>query len=145
MNLGMYNFDGKWYSVSRIVELSKKIKPKQVIVDDYVHLLSQPVWAPVRPIDVLMFPKEYPEHDNRIKKANMKFPILVNNGNIIDGIHRLCKAYRKKQKKISARIIDNNTLKKAQFHLLTDNEKNRRANIVGLWQLKGDNTLYNIS
>ncbi len=145
MDLGMYNADGKWYSVSRIVELSKKIKPKQVQVNDYVHLLSYPVWQPIKPIDVLMFPKEHPEHYTRIKKANMKYPILVNGDNIIDGIHRLCKAYINKQSKISARVINNETLKKAQFRLLADNEKNRRANVVGLWQLKGDDNFYNIN
>jgi hypothetical protein len=57
-------------------------------------------------------------HQERVEKADPQFPILLLNKNnewlIIDGVHRLVKAFQAKQKTIKAKIISEAMLKKYQ-------------------------------
>jgi hypothetical protein len=36
-------------------------------------------------------PEKYYEEYNRINKANLNYPIIIDKNNIIDGVHRLTK------------------------------------------------------
>ncbi len=55
-------------------------------------------------------------HQKRVEEADLKFPILLLNKNdkwlIIDGVHRLVKAFQSKEKIIKAKIISADMLKK---------------------------------
>ena len=65
-------------------------------------------------MDVLNNPKKkkYREDYIKIKKANLDYPIIVYNGNIIDGMHRLSKLYLLKKNEVKAYNFDKNLMKK---------------------------------
>lgn len=60
------------------------------------------------PINVINNKDKYVNHYNRIIKANLDYPIIMNkNGIIIDGVHRLSKAYLNNNDIINAYIFNN--------------------------------------
>ena len=54
--------------------------------------------------DVLSNPKKYPDHIKRIDTADLKQPILVHNGIVVDGIHRLVRAKREGKKLLAINL-----------------------------------------
>lgn len=65
--------------------------------------------------EVIQNPKHYPNHYQRILKADLTYPICIaksKNGKwfVLDGTHRLAKAYIDNLKTIKAKIIPNNKL-----------------------------------
>ena len=63
-------------------------------------------------IDVIKNPKKYKNEINGIKKSNLKYPIIMDEKHIIDGVHRLSKAFLQDKKYIKAYIFDKNLMKK---------------------------------
>lgn len=57
---------------------------------------------PYAPNDVLRNPKQYKEDYEKITKANLKYPIIVINNLIADGIHRITHAIMNDKKKMKA-------------------------------------------
>ena len=49
---------------------------------------------------------------NRIKSADLSYPIIMHNGIIYDGVHRYVKAMMLKKKTINAYVFDNKLMKK---------------------------------
>ena len=72
------------------------------------------------PLDVLDNKVKYEKEYNRILNANLKYPIIVHNNIIIDGIHRLTKAWLMGKKTIKVYNFDKNIMKK----FLIDNKGN---------------------
>ena len=64
------------------------------------------------PNDVIKNPKKYKNEMDRIKKANLKYPIIMDEKYVIDGVHRLSKAYLRDKKYIKAYIFDKKLMKK---------------------------------
>ncbi len=66
------------------------------------------------PMDVIKNPKDkkYKNDNNRIKKANLNYPIIITDDRIIDGMHRLSKAYLQNKKYIKAYVFDKKIMKK---------------------------------
>jgi len=63
--------------------------------------------------DVLNNPKKYKDDYNRINKANLKYPIIMDiKGNIFDGVHRYIKSKLLNKKSIKEYIFDNELLNK---------------------------------
>ena len=64
--------------------------------------------------EIIENPKEYQEEYDRTVKADMQYPIdiMENKGKwlILDGLHRLMKAYIKGMKKVRVRIIPRNKI-----------------------------------
>lgn len=103
---------------------SRKIR----ITTKLLHQLRQPSWGdPKRGIyysamDVIKEPTKYPEEIKRIHQADLRYPIMIDsridekhNYNVVDGIHRLSKAYLNKKKHIRAYIFSAKTMKKFQL------------------------------
>ena len=72
----------------------------KITVKDYSHALYYPGWGDpsekiyYSAIDVIDSPRKYVEEYTRIKNAKISYPIIIaSNDNIVDGIHRLSKAY----------------------------------------------------
>ena len=63
----------------------------------------------LKPIDVMRNPKKYPEEAGRMAAAAMEYPIdiMENKGRlvILDGLHRLMKAYSRSDRTVKARVI----------------------------------------
>lgn len=64
------------------------------------------------PRDVLIHPEKYKEEYGRIQNADLSYPIIIYNGNIVDGVHRLTKAKLLKKDKIKAYVFNGTLMKK---------------------------------
>ena len=72
--------------------------------------------------DVIGNPKKYPDEYERILNANLSYPIIISaNNDVIDGVHRLTKAFLEKKKKIKAYIFDEKLMKKFKIANKTKN------------------------
>ena len=87
-------------------------------VDSLLSNLQDESWGDVRrgirysPQQVLLAPRKYKAEMSRIQAADLKFPIIVWRGNIVDGVHRLCKAISLNKQTIKAHIFDDALMKK---------------------------------
>ena len=70
----------------------------------------------ISPMMVIKYPKKYKHHYKRILDANLKYPIILSEQKggriILDGYHRLTKAYIHKLKKIKTHVLSKKVLKK---------------------------------
>jgi hypothetical protein len=64
------------------------------------------------PMKVINNTIQYKDEKNRIDKSLLKYPIIMCDGHVIDGMHRLAKAYINNYTLINAYTIDNDLLSK---------------------------------
>jgi hypothetical protein len=70
----------------------------------------------IAPCEVVLNPSAHPIHAEKIRNAQLKYPILVTDTlepMIIDGIHRLCQAESLKFQMMPVKYVDSQTLEKA--------------------------------
>lgn len=126
---GYYTVGKKVYSVDMMICYLNIVKPevKNVKIATLKKFITADAWGnPLTnkyysPNDVIKDPKKYKKDYQKIKKAKLKYPIIMCSGNIIDGYHRLTKAYMKKISNIKIVNIDKSTLEK--FYLGTNLKK----------------------
>jgi disulfide oxidoreductase YuzD len=90
-------------------------KKQKLLVEDFVPQLKEKGWGQWSLMDVIekMHLKKYKEDAERIKKANLEYPIIVTgNHSIVDGYHRIAKAYLEKKKHIDAYVFDSELMNK---------------------------------
>lgn len=119
--------DNKYiYSVDMMIayiQLNKNMIIKKIQMTDLISQLQDKGWGePTKNIkfsaqDVLDNPKKYEKDYKKILKAQLKYPIItiINKNNkmhIVDGVHRLAKAYIQHKKYINAYVFDQNLIKK---------------------------------
>ena len=112
-----------------------KIKPiKQIINDSILVNLDYDCWGdPVKnekysPNQVILNPKMYSNEYKKIIDSDLQYPIIINEqGNIIDGMHRLMKSVLFNKKYIRAYVFDNKLMKK--FIIAKNNEWNKVDNL----------------
>lgn len=84
--------------------------------EDYFQHLNAKCWRKFgkkySPIDVLNDPTNYNDDIIKIKNADLKYPIMIYNGNIVDGMHRLSKAYVQHKTYLKAYIFSDSLMKK---------------------------------
>ncbi len=107
------------YSVYLIISYIEKNKPKTYTFETqkFLSKLKLKDWGPISniysPIDVLNNKNNYIDEYNRIINSDLKYPIVLNeNHNIVDGMHRLTKAYLLNEKYIQAYIFDKELMEK---------------------------------
>jgi disulfide oxidoreductase YuzD len=87
-----------------------------VETDDYLRQLNSKCWRrcgkKYSPIDVLKNPLNHDHDMDKIKNAELKYPIIIHNDNIIDGMHRLSKAYLQRKTHLKAYIFSDALMKK---------------------------------
>jgi hypothetical protein len=114
-----------------------KLKSVSVKVVDYERVLNYPGWGDpltkikFSPIDVLQNPEKYEKDFARINNAKLSFPIIIGNGNIVDGVYRLAKAIQNNKKNIKAYIFDKNLIKK---FLVDKNRNYKKINNMKEWE-----------
>ena len=108
----------KIYSVDMMFAYINIFRPKKSKIDinTLMHNLGYTCWGgpngrKYSPMDVLNNKGKYPKEVSRIKKADLKYPIILNGDNIVDGAHRLTKAMLKKQKYINAYVFSKQDMK----------------------------------
>lgn len=97
-------------------------KPSSIFIDvkSLLKTLEYKGWGDPKqniyysPFNVIENPKNkiYKDEIKRIKKADLTYPIILNNNDVIDGVHRLTKAYLTKQKKIKAYVFTKRQMNK---------------------------------
>jgi hypothetical protein len=104
-----FSSNNKIYSVDMMLAYINIFKPNYIYIniDSLMKNLDYKAWGdPIQeihysPMDVLKTPKKYKDEIKRIKNADLRYPIIItSNNNIVDGVHRLTKAYLNKNKKI---------------------------------------------
>ena len=117
-------FQSKGGTQINIDKLHKIVnKSKLPIVNKHMRgllwLLDYPIWENGReltPRTVINNPKKYPEHYNRILLADSDtYPIIIYKNHIVDGAHRVSKAFLDKKKTIKAIVINQDIYKKSMF------------------------------
>lgn len=121
---GTYSDNDHIYSVDLMFMYINNKKPKSIKLDVHhlIHHLSENDWSDwstpgnehFSAIDVINNPLKYKEHYNRITKAELKYPIIIDKktGYIVDGMHRLAKTHLLKKSHIKAFIFDDDLMKK---------------------------------
>lgn len=84
------------------------------------HLLTPFIWSKpngyydVKPIDVIKHPAKYPEEHERVKRANVSYPIDImfwkGRWVILDGLHRLMKQYMEGHKVVRVRKVPSSAI-----------------------------------
>jgi len=113
-----YSDGNKIYIVDLMIAYVNIVNYPSIKIDtkDYLEHLKSKCWRhhgkKYSPIDVFTNPLMY-EHDiNKIKNADLKYPIIIHNGNIVDGMHRLSQAYIKNKYYLDAYIFNDALMKK---------------------------------
>jgi hypothetical protein len=116
-NFKTYSDDKHIYSVDMMMAYvnTNKLKVAKLSIQDNMWQLDQPVWGDYSPTDVLAHPekKKFAENIQRIKHADISFPIFVTSTyQIIDGYHRFLKAVKQNETTIKAYVFDTTLMKK---------------------------------
>ena len=86
-----------WYT-ERLWELSKNFEPFYISLDEITEL-DQDCWFGAKEPTL----REVAEHAKRIADADLSYPIILNDdGSLMDGGHRICKALIEGQTSILA-------------------------------------------
>lgn len=101
------SFNNKEYSVDMMIAYIDIFKPKSKLIniEPLLKFLHRKVWGQYKgkkysPIEVIENPKKYKDDIKIIESQNMRYPIILDeNKQIIDGSHRLAKAYLMGKKK----------------------------------------------
>ncbi len=110
---------GKIYSIDLMISYVNLFKPKEININvkDFEDVLAFKVWneGQSSPIDVLEDPKNESHKDDfeKINKADLKYAIFLDaNSNIINGHHRLTKAFLNNKKTLKAIMFDDKLIEK---------------------------------
>jgi len=118
MEVEYFSDENYMYSTALMFAYINLCKPQKtkLNLEDLNFNLEYNSWANnVRPIDVIndMKNKKYKDEVARIKKADIKYPIILNsNYYILDGVHRYVKHLIENKKTINVYIFDKKTMKK---------------------------------
>jgi hypothetical protein len=118
-------YDGKYiYSVDMMLAyLNIMGHPvEKFSIDIFIPQLDQKVWGEWSPKTVIekMDVKKYHENSERIKKADLSYPIIITGNktivtrahSIVDGYHRISKAYLEGHQYINAYVFDKSLMNK---------------------------------
>ena len=83
--------------------------------DSFMSQLAEKVWGDWSPLDVVnnLNLKKYKDDVERIKNADLSYPVIVTgNHKIVDGYHRVAKAFLEGKKHINAYIFGSDLMNK---------------------------------
>ena len=118
----------KCYKMNNIWNITKNNKMHKIKLNDVKHWIYHTPWSYecngkehfLSIYQVLLLPSKYKQHMDRIKKTNLKYPIVVmkdkydKNGIILDGNHRFAKAILQNKANILVKYITDKQLKKIE-------------------------------
>ena len=84
-------------------------------IDKFVPQLKQNIWGEWSPMDVIenINNKKYQSNSKRIQEAELKYPVIITGNHIIvDGYHRISKAYLNNKKYIDVYIFNSDLMNK---------------------------------
>jgi hypothetical protein len=91
------------WSVARLWELAKELPVREISMQEFSGVLDADLWFGERQRPTT---RAVVAHAKKIFEARLRFPIILDQeGNVMDGMHRLAKAY----------YLGNTTVKVVQF------------------------------
>jgi hypothetical protein len=113
-----YTDGRKFYDVFTLWKLSENIAEIEIPIYSLYNELSEVEWSgcdgSYLPKDVLENPSLSERHHSKIDSSDLNYAILINNkGQIIDGVHRLCKCIKLGILTIKAKVISESMLQKS--------------------------------
>jgi hypothetical protein len=137
------------YSVDMMIAYVNEFKPRSIAlpINIFESVLDEKMtWGnPSKniyysPNDVIYgkhkkYKEYYKEEMQRIINSNLKYPILIHNGYIIDGVHRYVHAILSKKKKINCIIIDTKLMNKFKLVNYGEWEKLDSLNVYDIMNL----------
>lgn len=112
--MGTYTDSNGVYSVTKLHVIAKDLPVTDVDVKSLETQLSEPIWeGDIMPSAVIE--SKWPNHHwERIENADLSYPIYMCEGLVVDGMHRLSKAYINKQETIKAKILTRELMREAE-------------------------------
>lgn len=115
-----YSNGNKIYSVDMMLAYINIFKPKKekIEIKNLLKTLEYKGWSKdiknfYSPIKVIKNSKKFKDEYQRIENSDLRYPIIVTENHvIIDGVHRLSKAYLLNKKTINVYIFDKKLMKK---------------------------------
>ena len=115
-NLKTYHDNKNIYSVDMMISYVNTYEHSVVKLpmDNLIAQLNRKVWGEWSPMDVIekMNLKKYKEDADRIQEADLSYPVIMSGKHIVDGYHRVAKAYSEGKKYVNAYIFDEDLMKK---------------------------------
>lgn len=122
-----YGYNGIKYDVEKLWKITQDNPTITMDVQIFKKMINSKPWYDgngkrIGPVDVVSNQdNNYQDHKLRIRRANMKYPILVEIDNqIVDGFHRIAKAYQEKLKQIPIKYVTPEQLHYALFDIPYD-------------------------
>ena len=113
---GYFSDDKHKYSIEMMIAYINETNPTKIklnVKDLLFNLYWNSLENNVKPIDIIQNIKNHKYEIERIERADMKYPIIIDsNYNIIDGVHRYIKHILNHKRKIIVYIFDKNLMKK---------------------------------
>jgi hypothetical protein len=135
--------DNNIYSIDMMIAYINIFKPKPITVKvaNLLTNLSFEGWSKLNgdrrwfsAEDVLSNPEKYPNRSKAIDAANISYPlIIIDKYTVVDGIHRLAKAYKKGKKMIKTYRFSKKLLKKFMIKKKHLNGKVRLHKLIRLF------------
>lgn len=121
LSMRVFRYAGLVYSIDRLFKITANTKTQNMPVDIFEEFLHIPVWKQkrrgkdlIKPIDVIENPDKnikYKKKYKKIMKADLSLPIFVYFNKeagkyiVVDGVHRLARAFIEKKKDIIVKFI----------------------------------------
>ena len=78
------------WDVDRLVQLSRELPPEYLPLSE-IRELDEPYWACGE--NQKLTCREVTDHARLMQECDLKFPVILSNdGRVMDGMHRICKA-----------------------------------------------------
>ena len=84
----------RYVDIEYVWWLASKLPSQMIVMSEFVHLLSEPLWG-----DKSLTPETMLPHFKRMINAELSYPLMIvkefdnDDWRIVDGMHRLLKAY----------------------------------------------------
>ena len=127
-----YGYNGIKYDVERLWHITRDNPIVTMDVDQFKKMVYSKPWYDsqgnrIGPIDVVSSDSGYHDHKKRINVADMTYPILVEIDNqIVDGFHRIAKAYQESLKQVPVKYVSPEQL----HYALYDNSYEKSPKLV---------------
>lgn len=102
------------YDIGIINELVKSNPAVSVPLSELTAQLESREWGEYSPKDVLDNPEKYPEEIEVIRNVNLDCPIFIHKDVVIDGNHRLAKAFMVGAKSVKVKFITDEQMEQAR-------------------------------
>lgn len=116
-NLKTYHNNKNIFSVDMMLSYVNIFgHPKEKLpIDVFISQLEENVWGDWSPMDVInkLHLKKYKDDAERIEKANLSNPVIVTGKHkIVDGYHRVAKAYLEGKKHVDVYVFNSDLMNK---------------------------------